>query len=114
MYLLERKSEAIEAFKAYLATSPHATQCHSLVMDQGGEYLSKRFCKLLNKHGILHDTMASHSPELNGISKHFNLTIMVMVCALLANSHLLCFMWDEALCVVMHICNCLPTCSKGD
>lgn len=113
MYLLSCKSEAIEAFKSYLTTSPHAACCRSLVTDQGGEYLSTRFRKLLHKHGIAHDTVAVHSPELNSIAKHFNLTIMTMVQSLLTDSCLLCSMWDEALQTTTHINNWLPTRSKS-
>lgn len=47
VYLIKRKSEVIGAFKAYLAALLHTTCCCSLVTDQGGEYLSKDFHRLL-------------------------------------------------------------------
>jgi hypothetical protein len=97
VYLLMHKSEAIKAFKSYLATSPHAACCCSLVTNQGGKYLSARFCKLLCKHGITHNPIMVHSPKLNGIAKCFNLTIMTMVQSLLTDSCLPHSMWDEAL-----------------
>jgi hypothetical protein len=112
VYLLSKKSKAIEAFKAYLSASPHAMCCWSLVTDQRGEYLLKGFWKLLCKCSIAHDTTAVHSPELNGITEHFNQTIMVMVQSLLTNSHLPCAMWDEALRMATHINNWLPTRAK--
>lgn len=65
--LLQKKSDAYNVFKNYLAAAPSGCRCQSLRSNQGGEYMLAAFCRLLEKNGIMHDTTASHMPELNGV-----------------------------------------------
>ena len=47
--------------------------------DNGGEYISNEFQKLLKKEGIKHQRTVPKTPEQNGISERLNRTLMETV-----------------------------------
>lgn len=51
----------------------------ALHTDSGGEYLSSRFYKTLERHGIEHKRSIPHNPKQNGLGERFNQTLMDMM-----------------------------------
>ncbi|BBG93612.1 transposable element gene [Prunus dulcis] len=50
-----------------------------ITLDRGGEYLSTEFLEYLKKHGILSQWTLTGTPQLNGVSKGRNRTLMDML-----------------------------------
>ncbi len=96
IYLLRAKSEVKDALQHYLQSALSGRRCWFLHTDQGGEYKNDDVAKLLLKHGVIHKTTSSHTPEHNGVAEHFNHTILNMVRCMLLNSSLLKNLWGEA------------------
>jgi transposase InsO family protein len=61
IYLLKKKSEALQCFKNYLAFHGHRGKIHLLHTDQGGEDLSKEFKAYCDSKGIVQETTPSHT-----------------------------------------------------
>ncbi|GJS11813.1 putative RNA-directed DNA polymerase [Tanacetum coccineum] len=64
------------------------------------------FCK---DHGIINQYTMPGTPQQNGVAERSNPTLMNMVRSMLANSNLPKFLWTEALKIVVHILNRVPS-----
>ena len=66
--LLKSKHQAFEAFIKYCAFAENYTGCKIKYFhtDNGGEYISTEFKKLLDEKGIIHEKTAPYSPHQNG------------------------------------------------
>ena len=99
-YLLMAKSDAFEAyrmFEAWARTQRHCTAIKVLRSDRGGEYLSDTFDKHLAAAGTARRLTVHDTPELNGIAKRLNRTLVEKVRALLHTAGFPPSMWGEAL-----------------
>ena len=79
IYLLAKKSAAIEAyktFKQWAITQGHCTKIKALRSDQGGEFTSKAFDKYLAMAGTVRKLTPYDTPQLNGIAKQLNCTLL--------------------------------------
>ncbi len=114
IYLLRAKSEVKDALRHYLRSAPRGRRCRFLHTDQGGEYKNDDVAKLLLKHGIVHETSSSHTPEHNGVAKRFNRTVLDMVRCMLLDSSLPKSLLGEAVITAVAINNRLPTRANDD
>ena len=87
MYLLAKKSEAIEKFKLFKTRVEKeiGLSIHALRTDHGGEYSSVEFVSLCKIDGIQRQLIAAYTPQQNGVAERKNRTIMNMVRSLLLN-----------------------------
>jgi transposase InsO family protein len=65
---LKHKSDAFAAFKEWLVLVEKETgnQLYIFRTDNGSEFLSKKWKKMLKDQGICHETTSPDTPEQNG------------------------------------------------
>jgi hypothetical protein len=100
-YFLEKKSEALEAYKtdeALIETHCDGAKIKFMHSDQGGEFMSEEFKKHLQSKGTKHELTVHDSPQQDGVSKRGMHTQAEHACALLIASGLPRFLWAEAMC----------------
>ncbi len=99
LYLLRKKSEAFESFRAFEAwlEKHHNVKIRFLNLDRGGEYLSDNFTTHLEQQGIEYKLSVHDTSEQAGVSERLNRNVMEKVHAMLINSGLPRFLWGEAL-----------------
>ena len=81
VYLMEKKSEALDTFKEFKAELEKqlGRNIKSLHYDQGDEYMSIEFVSFLKKHVILSQFSALGTPQQNGVAERRNRTLLDMV-----------------------------------
>ena len=74
VYLMKKKSEALDKFKEFEAKSEKQLRRHikSLRFDQGCEYMSIEFVSFLKEHEILSQLSAPGTPHQNGVTEKRN------------------------------------------
>ena len=84
MYLLKSKDEAIEKFVLYKneVENQFNKKIKVLISDRGSEYESP-FVDVCARHGIIHETTTSYSPQSNGVAERKNRTLKEMMNAML-------------------------------
>jgi len=99
VYLIGKKSEAIKAYKFFEAwvITQHSTKIKVLRSDHGGEYLSKEFDEHLAAAGMVRRLTMHNTPQLNGVAKRLNRTLLERIQALRYASRLPQMLWGEAL-----------------
>ena len=99
VYILKHKDEAYSQFLEQKAQVERLTgrQVKTLYTDNGGEYTSTEFTTYLTKKGINHELTTPHTPQLNGVTKRLNRTLIKGVQTMLADSKLPHGFWAEAL-----------------
>ena len=75
--------------------------------DRGGKYEAP-FDDFCSQHGIIHQTIASYSPQQNGVAERKNRTLKEMMNALLLSSGLPQNLWGEAILSANYILNRIP------
>src|SRR6185503_2152302 len=81
LFLLKRKSDQLDAFKAYearmLTLHKHSVSCvEQLQTDNAGEYLSNACQAYYREKGIHHRTIIAYDSESNGLPERLNRAIM--------------------------------------
>ena len=111
VYLLKNKNDAFDAFKNYLTEvqNQHEKKIKRLRSDRGTEYTSTEFQKYCESLGIIHETTAPYSPEMNGVAERKNRTYSELVTALLVSSGAPKYLWGEALLTVCYVLNRVPS-----
>ena len=81
VYLMKKKSEALDKFKEFKAESEKQLGRHikSLRSDRGAEYMSIEFVSFLKDYGILSQFSALGTPLQNGVAERRNRTLLDMV-----------------------------------
>jgi len=64
---------------------------------------------MLADRGVQHQTMPSYTPEHNGVAERFNRTVQDMLRIYLMDANLADKYWAEALLMVVHVSNHLPS-----
>ncbi len=105
VFPIKEKSEVPEKFKEFFKSLPSTLQVWMLHSDNGSEYTGKVFLNYLCKHGIKHSPSLPYTPEYNGVTKHYNYTIMEMTHAMLLSANVTSAFWAEALTVAVYINN---------
>ena len=106
LYFLTRKSDTLSASKKYLAdVSPYGC-VKRLRSDNGGEFTSKSFQKLLIENRIKHEKSAPYSSHQNGTVERSWRTLFEMTLCLLIEAKLPKNLWVYALLTSAYIRNC--------
>lgn len=109
--LLSHKSEALQAFKDFKAKAENNSKRKRIInlhTDNGREYISKEFTKILSASGINHELTAPYTKEPNGIIERINLTLLNKVRAMLYTANLPQFLWGEAILAAAFLYNITP------
>jgi hypothetical protein len=106
---IHKKSDVEAMLHNYLAMVPLGLKCCWLCSNQGSKYTGKQVQELLCSASIVHEATLVHTPEHNGVAKHFNWTIVEMVWCMLHNSGIAKSYWGKTLCMATAIYNWLPT-----
>ncbi|TFY83815.1 hypothetical protein EWM64_g181 [Hericium alpestre] len=107
------KSNVLEHLKAFVAAA-ELESGHKLKVlrsDSRGKYVSCEVRQFLLDKGIRHETTTADSLEFNGVSEHFNRTVMEMAHSMLEDSGLSKSFWFDAIEYATYIHNIIPTCS---
>ena len=89
VYLMRSKDEAIEMFKLYKneVENQLSTKIKAIRSNRGDEY-GPPFEQFFEQHGIIHQTNAPYSPQLNGVVERKNWTLKEMMNVMLISSGL--------------------------
>src|SRR5256886_17569437 len=77
--LFRRKKEVYKAFlefKSRTKNNPKGYKIRIFAIDNGGEYVNKRFQSLFKKEGIIYQTTPVYTKEPNGLIERPNRTLM--------------------------------------
>lgn len=110
LYLLKNKSEALRAFEEYiiLVGNHCETTIKRVRMDNGSEFTSNHFKRLLANNGILGNLIPPGDHAQNGRVERQHLTILNSVRTILIDSKLPQEFWAEAANYVTHVRNRIP------
>ena len=120
LYLLNDKSEALDAFKVYKAEVEKQSGLSIKIVksDRGGEYYGRfidqgqrpgPFAKFLEENRIVAQYTTPGTPQQNGVAERRNRTLMDMVRSMTSVSNLPPNMWSEALKTAVYILNRVPS-----
>jgi hypothetical protein len=99
LYFQEKKSQTFESYKkdeAYIQTQT-GNQIKVVRSDRGGEFLSKKFIDHQDTRGTVRQLTVHDSPPQNGIAERGMRTRTERARALLIQSGLPRFLWEEAM-----------------
>lgn len=115
VYVIRNKSEAIEKFQQFKSMAEKQTgkAIKKLRTDNGLEYCSADFEKILRENGIVHQKTAPYTSQQNGVAERFNRTIMDKVRCMLADADLSKQFWAEAVSTATYILNRIPCRASG-
>ena len=110
IYLVNTKDEALNSFKNYKAEVENQLDKKIKVLrsDRGGEYESKDFAEFCSLHGIVHQTTAPYSPQMNGVAERKNRTLKNMINSMLFTSGAPHSLWGDACLAANAILNRIP------
>jgi len=99
VYLLKSKGECLKKFKEFKALVETQSEHKMKVfwLDNGGEYISKRFECFLRAHGIEKQTSTPYRPQQNGVAKRANCTLVEMAKSMLHGQNLKKSLWAETM-----------------
>lgn len=109
---IQRKSDAVTSVRDMLIQTRQRHQGKSpLTMrtDNGSEYTSHDFKRLLQSHKIWHQTSIAHTPEQNGVAERANRTLNEKTTALLSQAGLPKPYWAEAIQHAAYLVNRTPS-----
>jgi hypothetical protein len=120
IYPIKEQSEALDKFKLFKAEveNHHNIKIKIVRSDRGGEYYGRHtpcdqvpgpFARFLKENGIVAQYSMPDDPQQNGMAKRRNRTLMDMVRSMLSYSTLPISLWMEALKIVVHILNRVPS-----
>ena len=93
MYFFKTKKDTVSARKKFIAdTAPHG-RIKSLRSDNGSEFKSNDFQRLLSDKGIRHETSAPYSPHQNGTAERNWQTLFEMARCMLIENNLPKSLW---------------------
>lgn len=111
VFMLKRKTEALDAFKKFKALVEKKTAHGIQVLrtDRGGEFCSKEFLLFCELAGIMRHYTAPYSPQQNGVVERRNRTVVAMARSLLKERNIPAYFWGEAVRHAVYVLNRLPT-----
>ena len=96
VYFLKTKKDTVSATKKFIAdTAPHG-RIKSLRSDNGSEFKSNDFQRLLCDNCIRHETSAPYSPHQNGIAEKNWRTLFEMARCMVIENNLRKSLWTNA------------------
>jgi transposase InsO family protein len=111
IYLLERKSEAFNAFKLFKAMveKQYNAVIRFFHKDKGGEYIGHKWDAFCGKHGIWRKHTTRATPQQNSVAEHKNRTLAEIVTAMLNKATLSKLFWGKVLATANKVLNMLPS-----
>lgn len=111
IYLLQRKSEAAEKIKSFVAemVTQFGKKPKVIRSDRGGEYTGKALLEFYEKEGIIAQFTIPANPQQNGVAERKNRTLIEMTRCLLRDANLDKSLWGEAIHTANYLQNRLPT-----
>ena len=109
-YFLKKKSEALNCFMLYKAYAERQQGRKILTIrtDNGGEYTSNEFARLLANDGILHQKTVAHTPEQNGIAERKFRAVLESMRTLKHNTEIPDHLWKELAATAIFYLNRTP------
>ena len=104
-YFLKNKSDTIHATKQFIADSAPVGNLKRLRSDNGSEFVSKEFRKLLIDNKIRHELSSPYSPHQNGTAERGWRTLFDMSRCMLIESKLNHDLWPYAFLTATYIRN---------
>ena len=111
IYFLRNKDDAIDILKTFVTevkAKYGAKDVRIIRSDNGGEFTSAAFARVLENENIWHELTQAYSPEQNGTAERVNGKILTMVRCMLHSARLPKNMWAEAAEYAVYILNCMP------
>ncbi|KAL4026406.1 hypothetical protein IC575_014836 [Cucumis melo] len=110
IYLLKNKSDAYEMFKVFVTEIENQfnKRIKRLRSDRGIKYDSVAFNEFYSSKGIIHETTAPYSPEMNGKAERKNRTLTELVIAILLESGVAPSWWREIFKTINYVLNRIP------
>ncbi|GJR55106.1 ribonuclease H-like domain-containing protein [Tanacetum coccineum] len=111
VYPLHKKSDLFDNFVAFCAyvNKQFNVDIKALQCDHGGEYDNTRFHDLFRQNGIQFRFSCPRTSQQNGKSERMLRTINNLIRTLLFQAHIPLSYWVEALNIVAHLLNMLPS-----
>ena len=78
-------------------------------MDNAREFILSEFQEYLDSEGIILKTTSPYSPSQNGVAECLNRTLIEHARAMIIDSGLPKFLWEEAIAYACYLKNCSPT-----
>jgi histone deacetylase 1/2 len=109
IYFLKQKSDALQAFKQFLALVQNQFSCNikALLSDWGGEF--RPFTTLLQELGIIHRLTCPHTSQQNGTVERKHRQIVEMGLTMLSHASLPLKFWDHCFTQAVYIINRVPS-----
>ncbi|CAJ2634277.1 unnamed protein product [Trifolium pratense] len=116
VYLMKNKSDAFDMFKIFVKEIENQfnTKIKRLRSDRGTEYNSSLFNDFYKQHGIIHETTAPYSPEMNGKAERKNRTLTELVVAIMLNYDAAKHWWGEIILTVCFVLNRIPKSKRSE
>ncbi|KAK2455989.1 putative mitochondrial protein [Trifolium repens] len=110
VYLMKNKSDAFDMFKMFVneIENQFGMKIKRFRSDRGTEYNSSLFIEFYKEHGIIHETTAPYSPEMNGKAERKNRTLTELVVAIMLTSGAASHWWGEIILTVCYLLNRVP------
>ena len=112
VYTLKSKGQAGDCLEQYLQNTRNILGDNRKVCfiraDNAKEYVEGKFLKIMQKEKIDNDFSPTYTPELNGTSERFNLTLEWKIRSLMIDSGLPASMWSLAAEIAVHPYNRTP------
>ena len=65
--------------------------------------------QFITSKGLIHQTTCPDTPQYNGIAELKNKTLLEITRAIILESHVLTYLWPEAVAIANYLTNRLPT-----
>jgi transposase InsO family protein len=109
VYVLKAKHQVLSVFKKFQVSIERKTEkkIKCIHADNGGEYIDPfdAYCK---EQGVRHQFTPPKTPQLNGLAKRMNMTIVDRVRCLLSSAKLRKHYWGEVLSNAVYLINLSP------
>ncbi|TMW59503.1 hypothetical protein Poli38472_004572 [Pythium oligandrum] len=114
VYFLKSKSQVTAKFVEYIREMENlcGVKMQRLRLDNGSEYVNKRFKAVCVANGIAHQTTVPYSPQQNGIAERMNRTLVEKARALLHYKAVPLVWWAEAIATAAYLINRMMSMSK--
>lgn len=109
--MLRQRSDILIAFKNYKKRIEKQTGCviKRLRTDNGKEYVSNEFKRLLEEEGISRQLTVEYTPQQNGVAERANRTLVEMARCMMLEAKLPKSLWAEMINTATYLRNRCPT-----
>ncbi|MGL5996338.1 MAG: DDE-type integrase/transposase/recombinase, partial [Pseudomonas proteolytica] len=114
--LMSSKNQVFESFQKFFkyVLNQFGVKIKTLRSDNGGEYISNPFKKMLDDNGIIHQTSCAYTPQQNGVSERKNRHLLEVARSMMFDRGVPKRFWGDAVMTACYVINRLPTESLGN